>query len=315
MQPSKMTVDDLVSKSISLLQALTAAGGQRISRTTVQEELRVSNEQLDDLLDIVSDLCDRQTGARAIVESDQSTVALVGDAACLAPLRLNVGDAQVLGYVLDALNIDDATRARAEAAVCPSTTAPQSTLSLLESRRYGSFYQVLSEALADGVRCTIHYRAATDTEARERTVDPVALRDEAGSTYLDAWDVEQDAARRYRLDRISAVTLTDDSVETHPIPAGIGESLAQNAITATLAAKQLWYAKTLPWAGIQSVEPTSEGGAVVHVSVSRETWLFDEVLFSAGELVIKEPEGLRERFCAYARLLMLESSDEKHVEL
>ncbi len=315
MQPSKMTVDDLVSKSISLLQALTASTGQRISRSTVQEKLCVSTEQLDDLLAIVSDLCDRQTGARAIVEADQNTVALIGDAACLAPLRLNVGDSQVLRYVLSALSIDDATRTRTEAAVCPSTQAPQPVLSMLESRRYGSFYQVLSETLADGVRCTIRYRGATDTETRERTVDPLSFRDEVGSTYLDAWDVEQDAGRRYRLDRISAVTLTDESVEMHPVPAGISESLADGAVTATLFAKQLWYAKTLPWAGIRSVEPTPEGGAVVRVDVSREAWLFDEVLFSAGELAIKEPEELRERFCAYARSLVLDSDAGEHKDL
>lgn len=311
MQPSKMTVDELVSKSIGLLQALTAADGQRLARTAVQNELGVSAEQLDTLIGIVSDLCDRQTGARAIIETDGATVALVGDAACLAPLRLNVGDAQVLAYVLGSLNIDKDARGRIESAVCPNAMPATETLSLLESRRYGSFYQVLSEAMTDGVRCTICYRSTTDETSRERIIDPLTFRDEAGSTYLDAWDIEQDAGRRYRLDRISAVTLTDDSVEAHPTPAGIEKSLAEGATLATLRAKQLWYARTLPWAGIRSVEPMPEGGALVHVSVSHDVWLFDEVLFSAGELVIEQPAELRERFCAYAESLTSGNADSK----
>lgn len=305
MQPSKMTTDELVSKSIGLLQALTASGNQSVSKAAVCKELQLSEEQLDTLLDIVSDLCDSRTGARAVIETDGDTVSLIGDAACLAPLRLTIGDAQVLGYVLDALNIDAETQSRIETAVCLGGARTEDALSLLESRRYGSYYQALSEALADGVRCTILYRSATDAETRERTIDPLTFRDEAGSTYLDAWDVEQNEARRYRLDRISNVTLTDDSIEMHPVPAGIEESLADNAEVVTLRAEHLWYAKTLLWAGIKAIEPTVDGGALVYVCVSREAWLFDELLFSAGELSIVEPAAMAERFRTYAASLVI----------
>lgn len=303
MQPSKLTADGLISKSISLLQALTASSDQRIARACAEEALRVSSEQLDTLASIVSDLCDSQTGARAVIEVDENSIALIGDAACLAPLRLNAGDAQVLSYVLGALNIDVETRTRIEDAVCPVTLTPAETLSMSDKRRYGSSYPMLSEAIADGVRCTIVYRSATDETARERTIDPISFRDEGGSTYLDAWDMEKDASRRYRLDRIHSVAFTDESVEQHPEPVSIGDSLASNATAVTLRAKQLWYAKNLTWSGIQSIEPTSEGNALVRVYVSREDWLFDEVLFSGGQLSIEEPVELRERFCTYANTL------------
>ena len=54
-----------------------------------------------------------------------------------------------------------------------------------------------------------------DTRPRERLIDPLRIATHGDQTYLIAWDVEVDAQRSYRMDKIEGLALTDDSVERH----------------------------------------------------------------------------------------------------
>ncbi len=297
------TTDQMIYQSIRLLQMLTTADSHQISRAHACDELALKDDDLDLVINLVSDLCDSRTGARTVLAVDETTMQLIGDAAYLDPLRLNLDDTQVLSHVLNELNIDADTRKRVAAALCPTTTSSLENLPVAEAKRYGSHYQLLAEALEDGVRCTINYLSQNDSAPRARTIDPIKLVDMGDSVYLEAWDVKQDAERKYRLDRILTVTLTDDSVATHTSAAQRDKHFMNDAPIAVLHAAHANYAQMLTWAGIESVEAQDDGSARIYVHVSSESWLFDEVLFSAGELTIEKPRELADRLVTYAQTL------------
>ena len=139
-----------------LLQLLTAAPNQSVSIARACSALGVQTSDLDRIVEIVSSLSDRSTGVRAIIDMDEKTISLGGDAARLVPLRLSINDAAVLRYVLASLNIDQSTRLRIQAALDDPSQLQTQMISLAEPARYGSFYQKLLEAIEDGAVSYTH---------------------------------------------------------------------------------------------------------------------------------------------------------------
>lgn len=308
-----MAHDEHVTSALWILEALTAAPGHRMDARTVQREIDCSAEELDAYLELLSNLADRQGGGRAVVLHDGDDLVLVGDAAHMRPLRLTEGEGAALSHVLETLNLDHdlADRLRRSLIGSADDTASVAERLISDTRVFGSWYQTLAEAAADGVRIRIRYRAQTDNEPRERTVDPIALETTAESTYLIAWNVDKRAERRYRLDRIDQVLLTDESVERHtPDHQTVDESLAQNGepVTVTCSTDN---ALVRSWAGICSQKIMSDDPQRYQVSVrvSTPAWLFDQVLAAAGDMEITAPEELRAQFVDYARALLDEGSE------
>lgn len=312
-----MAHDERVQGALILLQALTAAPGQRITATRACELLHCSDAALDGYLELLATLADRRGGGRAVVEREGTTVSMTGDAAHTPPLRLSPGEAAALAHVLDALHVDPALAERVRCALlAPAKSGDAGTSALEEAhetaslientRSFGSFYQVLAEAAEDGVRCRIRYRAQAEADGSERIVDPYAIETSAEGTYLVAWNVEKDAERRYRLDRISAVSLTDDSVEPHAWQRStLRDHLARagTAVTIEYAAEN---PEPATWAGASAARtsPSDPQRLRITVPVSTPAWLFDQVLSARGEMVIIEPAEMREQFTTYAMNLL-----------
>ena len=270
--------------------------------------LGVQASDLDRIVEIVSSLSDRSTGVRAIIDMDEKTISLGGDAARLVPLRLSINDAAVLRYVLTSLNIDQNTRLRIQAALDDPSQLQTQMISLAEPARYGSFYQKLLEAIEDGVRLHMGYRSAEEKEPRVRIIDPYRLVSEGSATYLDAWDVEVDEQRKYRLDRISSLKMTDESAIHHPFDrADIQESLEKSGIRALVRCSKT-YLPLITWSGIMRTEDQGDETVILEICLTSKSWLFDQVLAAAGDLLILEPQALRTEFTSYAQSLILPES-------
>ena len=298
-----MSHDSRVQAALRLLEALTAAPTHSISRSHACAALGCRDAEVESYCDLLSTLADRNAGTRAVVSCDETSVSLFGDAGALRPLRLGLGEGLALEHVLAALKIDSALGSRISQALLKQPLATEETNPLIASTTsYGTWYQRLSEAIEDGVRCSILYRSHRDTEPVHRLVDPGRIDTDATATYLIAWDVEKGAERTYRLDRIAGVALTEDSVSVHPWNgASRAESLSEHGVRATLECSAERAAQ-LAWQGIESSSPVPEnpGRVRLTVYVATDRWLFDEVLAAAGDMVVIEPRSLVEDLVSYS---------------
>lgn len=305
-----LPTDACVDAAIRLLEMLSSSPARTMSRADAIAALGVTADQLDEVAEIVGQLADRSTGARAALAMDGDSIALIGDAATMRAVRLTTEEGMVLAHILDVLDIAPDARQRIATSLLPAGTAGEPVRDGLgDVSLYGSFYQQISEAITDGVRLRMSYRSHSDAAARERMVDPGRIESEGSAAYLVAWDVEVDEERRYRMDRIASVTFTDDSAENHAWSGnGTRESLSALPV-ATVVCTSASYARQLDWAGIESVDVAADGSSTVRVHYASPTWIFDRVLGSAGALTIAEPDDLRAGFSAYAQRLLRDPLD------
>lgn len=306
-----MTHDEHVANALRILEILSTAPSHRIAVDAVQNALSCSPTELDGYLDLISTLADRRGGGRAIVVRDADELVLIGDAARMRPLRLTEDESEALFHVIDELGLDNDLKARlTRALVDPAgQNGPRASQLISSGRVFGPWYQTIVEAADDGVRIRMRYRAQAEDAPETRLVDPIAVETSGDFSYLLAWNVHKRSMRRYRLDRISSVELTDESVERHnPYDLSVDDDLSRNGIVAVVECSA-GNSQLDEWPGIISKEPADgDGGRIrVGIRVSTMPWLFDEVLSSAGDIVIVEPAVLRTELVSYARGLLEQS--------
>ena len=97
----------------------------------------------------------------------------------------------------------------------------------IEAARVGDAPPLLDElrgAVEARRRIRIDYAAASSGERAWRTIEPEALFASAGHWYLPAWDVDADAERVYRADRVAGIEPTDMTFESRGLQ-GAGRPL------------------------------------------------------------------------------------------
>lgn len=298
----KLTSEQRLSRTIDIMEALYAAGEKGMDRGEICSRFDITGASLDEIIGIVSTLADRESGARVICECRDERVILTGEAGRVLPLRLSAAEGAVLNHELESLGIESETAARIRRALLPEELGYNQRV--IDTVTRGSHWQQLNCAIQDGVRCRIAYRSLGDERARERTVDPLCIVTNGDSMYLVAWDTEQDAQRRYRLDKIEEIVLTDDSVERHHSKiTTLQDSLAKAGREAKLAIS-LDLADRLGWAGITSVNRADEETAIVTVRYTSEAWLFSQVVAKGGAIRITDDPALSKRLCDYAETLI-----------
>lgn len=304
MAKRKLRGDRRITLTIELLESLSAADSQQISAAAFAREHGIGLDDVGELAELAATLADRNSGARAVITIEGDCISLEGTAAKLHPTRLSAGEGAVLAYALDLLELDDDCKRRIERALMPfglGDTVPATVTSALS---VGAFYQQLSTAITDGVRCAMRYRSARDAAPTPRTIDPLSFETTATAAYLLAWDVDADAERRYRLDRIADVSFTEDSVTVHKTSSHkLADSLAEHGTLVELTMPSD-IARDLTWQGIVS-RSYAEDKATVTVAVTSRSWLFDQLLsLGNGARIAKSPE-LQQEFRAYAKTLLI----------
>ena len=271
----KLTSEQRLSRAIDIMEALYAAGESGMTRTEICSRFGITGVSLDEILEIVSTLADRESGARIICECRGERVVLTGDAGRVLPLRLSAAEGAVLNHELESLGIEPQTAAR-----------------------------IRHAAIQDGVRCRISYRSMDDARPRERLVDPLRITANGDQTYLIAWDIAVDEQRTYRMDKIEGLALTEDSVVPHaPDVASLHDSLARTQRSAKLL-MPFDMAEHLDWAGITLIERSGADMATVTVHYGSERWLLSQIIAAGGAIHILDDPALSKRLCDMAKTLV-----------
>lgn len=298
----KLTSEQRLSRAIDIMEALYAAGENGVTRDELCSRFDITGASLDEILEIVSTLADRESGARIICERRGERVALTGDAGRVLPLRLSAAEGAVLNHELESLGIEPQTAARIRRALLPEELGFNQRV--FDTVAHGSHWQQLNCAIQDGVRCRISYRSMDEARGRERLIDPLRITTNGDQTYLIAWDLAVDEQRTYRMDKIEDLVLTDDSVVRHaPESVSLHDSLAQAERSVRLL-MPLDMAERLDWPGIMSIEPNGADSATVSVRYGSERWLLSQVIAAGGAIRILDDPSLSERLCDMARSLV-----------
>ena len=281
----KLTSEQRLSRAIDIMEALYAAGESGMTRTEICSRFDITGASLDEILEIVSTLADRESGARIICECHGERVVLTGDAGRVLPLRLSAAEGAVLNHELESLGLGYNQH-------------------VVDTANHGSHWQQLSCAIQDGVRCRISYRSMDDARPRERLVDPLRITANGDQTYLIAWDIAVDEQRTYRMDKIEGLALTEDSVVPHtPDGASLHDSLARTQRSAKLL-MPFDMAEHLDWAGITLIERSGTDMATVTVHYGSERWLLSQIIAAGGAIRILDDPALSKRLCDMAKTLV-----------
>jgi proteasome accessory factor C len=248
------------------------------------------------------------------LENDPDGLVRIDNADYLArPLRLGSNEATALIVALRALldtstvasrEVVERTLAKLEAATEQGATplvdvrGPQPAPALQQARTD------LARALTSDRQARIGYLVPARDETTERVVDPIALLQWDGKTYLDAWCHLVDDRRLFRVDRITAVDVLDTpravlDLEPRDLSEGLFEASPDDLVVKLrLSAQMRWFAEYYP---VLSTEATPEGGLEVTLAVSDERWLLRLAMRFGHGLTVLEPADLNDRVRAVAR--------------
>ncbi len=196
----------------------------------------------------------------------------------LRPLRFTPDEAVALLLALQAIRavatpdtyaaVDGALTALKRVAGDAATQAVLTVAAGADSVR-----AVVTAAVTERRRLRLTYDGLARDETSYPVVDPYQVEIRDGSAYLEAWAVERDAWRTYRMDRIVAAEPTGAVAEAHGAPPkrawldpGSG---AATEVTLWLAPRAAWVAEFYPCV---RTEPTVDGTLVV-LLVADQTWL------------------------------------------
>ncbi|RNL79349.1 helix-turn-helix transcriptional regulator [Nocardioides marmorisolisilvae] len=248
------------------------------------------------------------------LESDPEGLVRIDNADYLArPLRLGSSEATALIVALRALldsstvasrEVVERTLAKLETATEEGATplvdvrVPEPPPALKQAR------DSLARAITSDRQARLGYLVPTRDEVTERVVDPIALLQNDGKTYLDAWCHLADDRRLFRVDRITAVEVLDSpravpDLEPRDLAEGLFEASPDDLVVRLRLSPQMrWFAEYYP---VLTTAETPEGGLEVTLAVSDERWLLRLALRFGGGLRVLEPADLDERVRAVAR--------------
>lgn len=309
-----------VSRALRLLELLNSVEGTIITANEARSVLSATDEELDESIELISTLADRQGGSRAICFRDHDDIVLQGSAAHMLPLRLSVSEGMVLAHLLDVLTLPTDARTRITNALVPPACMTISSSSLSTTTTYGVWFSHINDALRENKRIVIQYRSQNDTEAHERTLEPLGFTTSQGVTYLVAHDINHPDTRTYRLDRIVDINVTNMPCEqvvttqrpathapyVHPVTSNqVSDNLFSfdKAEIATL--ETTTHTKLPDWAGIINRHIDQKNDCVIaQVYVSSPAWLFDELLAAGGAIRLTAPKHLVDAFRTYMQNLL-----------
>ena len=178
---------------------------------------------------------------------------------------------------------------RAQGTQHPATIGVATATGSAEIRR------VLNEAITNKTVVNLTYDGLARAETTTPTVEPSRLAMRDGYAYLDAWSVDRNDWRVYRVDRIADVRPTGrpapDRGEPPRFDPGWLDQLPDAAeVTLVLAESARWITEYIP---IRHTQPTPQGLQVT-LLVSDPAWLRAQLLrLGSGVSRVEPPQAAR----------------------
>jgi proteasome accessory factor C len=233
---------------------------------------------------------------------DESEVALVDSQGLDRPARLSNVEAVTLIAALRSVEqaggLSEASaagsaRAKLEAAL---GSAGGLDFSLPEG---GPALAALRRAIAEGRGLTFDYVNQAGSPSRRR-VDPLEVFDAGDHWLAAAWDLDAEAERHFRVDRMTNARLTPEKAGSHPYrPRRSGWSTrAELVVDAVFAAPERWRAEEL-----ETLAPPlalADGAVQVRLGVVNPDWITAMALGGGGAIEVLSPPELRRRIAAAA---------------
>jgi proteasome accessory factor C len=151
--------------------------------------------------------------------------------------------------------------------------------------------EALVRALSDAIRrrlvVELEYLKEGELEWTPRRVEPYELERRLPHWYVHAWDLDRDAPRSFRLDRIRHVRLTKERFEPR-------EGFDPHELGGARAVRVLYLPEIARWKVEKGARPLVDGSAVADLAAGSAEWLVSEILADRGYAVVVEPADLRE---------------------
>ncbi|MEA2441865.1 MAG: proteasome accessory factor [Thermoleophilaceae bacterium] len=154
----------------------------------------------------------------------------------------------------------------------------------------------VSTAIAEHRLLELEYYKENEDEFTLRHVEPYQLLNGQEGWYVHCFDVERDAPRSFKLDRIKQVRLLDETFEPRPgIEPDVRGWPKTGEVEASRAARVWISPERARWAreDRRVMEELKDGSVIVDLHYAGETWLAREILKEAGDAVVLEPEDVR----------------------
>ena len=166
--------------------------------------------------------------------------------------------------------------------------------------------RVVSEAISAERLLRIDYYKENEDEFTERTIEPYKLANGQEGWYIHSYDLEKDAPRSYRLDRIRAATVLDDHFEPRPgVEPDVHGWLATGEVPSSRTAR-IWVSpERARWAreDRRVVQELKDGAVIVERTYASHEWLAREILKEGGDAVVLEPDEARQAVLEAAEAL------------
>jgi len=223
------------------------------------------------------------------------------------PLRLGSNEASALIVALRALldssveaprQVVERTLAKLEAATEAGSTPLVDVRLHAQRPDLQQGLRTLGRAISQDRQVAISYLVPARDEATDRVVDPIAVLQRDGKSYLDAWCHLAEDRRLFRVDRISEIEVLDTARAVPDLaPRDLGEGLFEAApedlvVRVALSPDMRWFSEYYPVLG---VETAPDGSQEVTLAVSDERWLLRLAMRFGHGLTILDPPALGER--------------------
>jgi proteasome accessory factor C len=152
---------------------------------------------------------------------------------------------------------------------------------------------VVSRAIAEHRLLEIEYYKENEDEFSHRRAEPYGLLNSKEGWYVHLFDLDKDAPRSFRLDRIKSVTVTDETFEPR---AGVEPDVSGWPTTGEVESStvaRVWISpERARWEreNRRVVGELRDGAVIVELPYASDEYLAREILKEAGDAVVLEPE-------------------------
>lgn len=159
--------------------------------------------------------------------------------------------------------------------------------------------RIVNEAIAKRQVLELNYYKENEDTFSERKVEPYRLENGREGWYAECFDLDRQAMRHFKLDRIKEATPTEETFEPRAEAvemAGVEGWMSDGQVPEASVARVWVSPERSRWMREERnvIEELADGAVVVELPYAGTSWLVREILRGAGDLVVLDPPEARE---------------------